>query len=81
MIKAVLDRVFVRVERNEKTSGGIILVEDTSDNIGIVETAGPEVTSVKPGDKVLFHKFDDLPSSDPAVVVVRESSILGVFEE
>ena len=37
--------------------------------------------SVKVGDKVLFHKWDDLPSPEKDVVVVRESSLLGVFDE
>ena len=83
MIKAISDRVFIRREPDkEKTSGGIILADDyhRSRTVGWVESVGNAVTSVKQGDKVLFHIFDDLPSCDEDVVVVRESSILGVFE-
>lgn len=83
MVKAVMDRVFIRLEKQEKTSGGIIIAEtaDNPRNIGIVESVGDEVRSVKVGDKIIFHVFDELPTYDPDVVVVRENSILGVFED
>lgn len=83
MVKAVMDRVFIRLPAKETaTQGGIFLTDNHDDErtIGIVESIGPDVSSVKPGDKVLFHVFDDLPSYDPNVVVVREKSLLGVFE-
>lgn len=83
MVKAVLDRVFIRLEQKEKTASGLILVEsiETPRTIGIVESVGPDVESVQLGDKVLFHVFDELPTYDPDVVVVRENSILGIFED
>lgn len=83
MVKAVMDRIFIRLEKEKKTSGGIILAEtiETPRTVGIVESVGDEVTSVKVGDKVLFHVWDDLPTYDPDVVVVRESSILGVYDD
>ena len=84
MIKAVADRVFIRlIPDNTATSGGIILIDDYhhSENIGVVESIGDQVTSVKKGDKVLFHQFDELPTFDSDVVVVRENSILGVYED
>lgn len=83
MIKAISDRVFIRLEaKPDKTTGGIILTEDfhQAETIGIVESIGEKVKAVSIGDKVLFHIFDDLPSYDKNVVVVRENSILGVFE-
>lgn len=83
MVKAVMDRVFIRLDKQEKTEGGIIITEtaEAPRIIGIVESVGDKVTSVKVGDKVLFHVFDELPTYDPDVVVVREKSILGVFED
>lgn len=83
MVKAIMDRVFVRLEKEEKTKGGIILA-DTIENprtIGTVVSVGEDVDCVKVGDKVLFHCFDELPTYDPDVVVVRQNSLLGVFEE
>lgn len=81
--KAILDRAFIRLKKETATKGGILLPDSSvnEDNIGIVESIGPDVTSVKVGDKVLFHVFDDLPSHDKDVVVVRESSLLGVFDD
>lgn len=83
MINAISDRIFIRLEPdNATTPGGIILTDDyhRSRTVGTVESVGCLVTSVKVGDKVLFHIFDELPTYDPDVVVVKESSILGVFE-
>ncbi|MBQ0114200.1 MAG: hypothetical protein KBT03_13805 [Bacteroidales bacterium] len=78
---AIMDRVFVRLEPLATSKGGIILPETAINerNIGVVESIGSDVKSVKVGDKVLFHTFDDLPTYDPDVVVVRESSLLGVI--
>lgn len=84
MVKAILDRVFIRLEKKDKvTEGGILLTDNAEEErtIGIVESVGEKVQSVKVGDKVLFHVFDELPTYDPDVVVVRESSLLGIFEE
>ena len=83
MVKAVLDRVFIRLREtpdNQKSS--LVLTDDFAQDRcrGIVECTGPEVTSVKKGDDVLFHVFDELPTYDKNVVVVLESSLLGIFE-
>ncbi len=83
MIHAIADRVFIRLsDDNTTTPGGIILTDDYHHGrtVGRVESVGSAVTSVKPGDKVFFHIFDELPTLDKDVVVVRENSILGVFE-
>lgn len=82
MITPVSDRIFVRLEPDNAAQGGIIIPDDyhRSRNRGQVESTGPLVTSVKTGDKVLFHMFDELPTPDPDIVVVRENSILGVIE-
>lgn len=84
MVKAILDRVFIRVEPPAASKEGGIFMPETIENpptIGRVEAVGPLVGSVRPGDKVLFHVFDELPGYDKDVVVVRESSLLGVFED
>mgnify|MGYP000428150065 FL=1 len=85
MVKAVLDRVFIRLDKQEKrTEGGIILTDghDTERTVGTVEEIGPDVKAdIKPGDRVLFHIFDELPTYDPDVVVVRESSLLGILTD
>lgn len=83
VVNAVLDRVFIRLDKKDTaTDSGIILPETYHDTqtIGTVESIGEAVKApIKVGDRVLFHVFDELPSNDPDVVVVRECSILGVF--
>lgn len=83
--KAISDRVFIRLEpKMEMTEGGIILTSDEygqERTIGVIESVGDEVCSVKIGDRVLFHIFDELPSYDQNIVVVRENSILGVITD
>ena len=83
MVKAIMDRVFIRLEAQTAKQGGILLPDSaqTVRNVGIVESVGEKVQSVKVGDKVLFHYFDELPSLDPDVVVVREHSLLGVIDD
>lgn len=81
--RPVTDRVAIRLlPKDEKTNGGIIVVDtiEKSRTIGIVEGIGPDVKAdIKIGSKVLFHCFDELPTYDPDVVMVRDNSLLGVF--
>ncbi len=80
---AIGDRVFVRLGEESKSPAGILLPDNAERprTTGVVESVGSDVRLVKAGDKVLFHVFDELPSPDADVVVVRESSILGVWED
>ena len=82
--KPVTDRVAIRLEpKEDKTKGGIIVTEVLPQPrcIGVVEGIGPLVKAeIKLGDRVLFHCFDELPTYDPEVVMVRDNSLLGVFE-
>ncbi len=83
MIQAVTDRVFIKLPpQKETTDGGIIIPNDRPNErtIGEVISVGEKVHSVKVGDKVFFHVFDDLPGPSEDVIVVRENSILGVIE-
>lgn len=83
MIQAVADRVFIKLPpEKEKTDGGVIVPREGPNErtIGTVISVGEQVLSVKVGDKVLFHIFDDLPTPDKDIIVVRENSILGVVE-
>ncbi len=76
---AVSDRLFIRLDAPKK---GSFITLNTSSNrtIGTVESVGPLVRSAKVGDRVLFHVFDELPTYDENVVVIRENSLLGRFE-
>ncbi len=81
--QAVGDRVFVRLTTEERNPAGILLPDSAERprTTGVVESIGRDVRLVKVGDKILFHVFDELPSPDADVVVVRECSVLGVWED
>jgi co-chaperonin GroES (HSP10) len=81
-MRAIMDRVFIKLDPREEKKGGIILVDNfqTSRNVGVVISKGEEVKSVKVGERVIFHDFDELESPEEDVVVVREHSLLGVIE-
>ena len=79
MIKAITDRVLVRLEPPKEESKIIFDTPLASRVTGVVESVGEKVSSVKIGDKILFHVFDELPTLDKDLVVLREKSILGVF--
>lgn len=81
-MKAIADRIFIRLAPPEETPG-IILPADIEEprTVGVVESVGEKVSAVKPGDKVLFHVFDELEMPEKNLVVVRESSILGVMND
>lgn len=80
-IKAIMDRVFVRLDKMPQSN--VLLPENYEQDrcIGTVESVGEQVRSVKIGDKVLFHVFDELPAPEPDLIVVRERSLLGIFTD
>ena len=84
-LQTIMDRVLIRLEDEEVTNQrNIILTDDAKSkvkkNVGIVESIGEQVHSVKIGDKVFFHAFSELPALENGVVVVRERSLLGVLD-
>lgn len=86
MVKAIMDRVFIKLDAPE-TKSGIILTDDIRQPryIGRVVSVGERVKSVKVGDHVVFHVFEDVPVNAPTeekdVVAVREYSLLGVIND
>lgn len=83
-VQAIGDRVFIRLDADDKEkAAGIIWVSDYPQErtFGTVESVGEKVKSVKAGDRVFFHIFDDLEGPEEDVVVVRENSILGVMSD
>ena len=82
-MKAVMDRVFIKLDDKKTAQGGILMPEmaDDARTTGVVLAVGPEVKCVKEGDHVMFHAFDELPTLKKDVVVVRQNSLLAIFEE
>ncbi len=82
-MKAIMDRVLIRLEENEKKNGDIFLPDsfEKTRTKGEVLSIGENVRAVKVGQKVLFHAFDELPTIEKDVVAVRENSLLAILED
>lgn len=81
MLKAVADRIIVKLDSVAESA---ILLPDKQKichNKGIVQSVGPLVTLVKNGDHIVFHPFDELDLPQPDSVVVRESSVLAIYDD
>jgi chaperonin GroES len=88
-IRPRMDRVVVtRVPKVTMTPGGLHIPEVAQEATyqGTVESVGPRVTLVKPGEKVIYGKFDGIEAryrdgeEDRTVVVLHEMDIHGVIE-
>ena len=93
-IKPLSDRILVlRVEEEEKTSGGIIIPDTAKEKPleGKVVAAGPGKTddkgklipmAVKKGDKILFGKYagSEIKLNGVEHLIMREDDILGIIE-
>lgn len=83
MIKPTRDIVLVKVEKApEKTASGFYIKEDwkTLPPVGEVLAVGPEVTTVKKGDKILFERFAAIILENDERLC-KESHILGIINE
>ena len=82
-MKAVMDRVLIKLDESKKQEGGVLLPDDflKARTVGVVLSIGPQVKSVKVGQRVIFHAFDELPTIESDVVALRENSLLAVLEE
>lgn len=80
MYRAIMDRVIVKLVDDEN-SAIILSTANKHKNRGIVLSVGESVHSVRIGDEIIFHRFDELPLAKNDIVAVREKSILGIVGE
>lgn len=78
MQKAIMDRIFVRLDEPEKKA--ILIEEKGKPKSGIVQSVGNQVKSVNVGDHVVFYDWADLPAMD-GLIVIREKYLLGVITD
>jgi chaperonin GroES len=93
-IRPLQDRVIVRrVKEEEKSKGGIIIPDTAKEKptegevmaVGsgkILEDGTVRKLDVKPGDRVLFGKYNgtEVKLDGEDRLIIREDDILGVFE-
>ena len=80
MLRAIKDRIIIQLDENIEQSP-IFLNADPIRNKGIAISVGEEVKSVKEGDYVVFHQFDELPLPQKNLIIIREKSVLGIYTE
>lgn len=67
----------------DKTASGIIIVEDwkTLPPSGIVKAVGPEVTTVKAGDHVIFERYGAIKVQEDTDAYTTKDSDLRLCKE
>lgn len=79
------DRVVAKkAEPAEKTAFGILLAGNQNEKpaYAVVESVGPEVKSVKAGDKIIFKEYSttDVKFESQEYLIVREEDILAIIK-
>jgi co-chaperonin GroES (HSP10) len=82
MLKPLQDFVLINVEEPVTKKGAIEVIEEWKSlpPVGIVEVVGPNVTSVKEGDRVQFERYSSI-ILEGNYRMAKESSIYGVIDE
>lgn len=79
MYKAINDRIIIKYDESEKNN--LIVNEDfPRRDRGIVLDIGDKVKSVKKGEHIIFHLFDEIALPTDGLAVIREKSVLAKIE-
>lgn len=79
-IKPLGDRVVaVREQAAEKTTSGLYLPDNSKEKTAVfsVEAVGPDVKSVKKGDRILYNGYtSEFKFDDKDYLIIKEEDIL-----
>ncbi len=79
-IKPLGDRVVaVREQAAEKTTSGLYLPDNSKEKTAVfsVEAVGPDVKSVKKGDRILYNGYtSEFKYDDKDYLIIKEEDIL-----
>ncbi len=82
-LKPLKDRVVAVIEKPlEKTKSGILLGEAKEKQAyAVVESVGPEVKSVKKGDKIVFKEYSttEIKIEDKDYIILKEEDVLATL--
>jgi chaperonin GroES len=82
-LKPLKDRVVAIVEKPlEKTKSGILLGEaKEKPAYAVVESVGPEVSSVKKGDKIVYKEYSttNIKIDDIDYIILKEEDVLATM--
>ena len=84
MLKPLKDRVVAKIEKPaEKTSSGLLLPSDSKEkpSFAVVEAIGPDVKSIKKGDKILYKEYSttNVKIEDEDFIILDEKDILATL--
>ena len=82
-LKPLKDRVVAKIEKPlEKTKSGILLGEaKEKPAYAVVESVGPEVKSVKTGDKIVFKEYSttEIKIDEEDYIIIKEEDVLATL--
>lgn len=82
-LKPLADRVVaVKEEPMTQTKSGILLGEaKETPAYAVVESVGPDVKSIKPGDKIVYKNYSttDVKLDDADYIIVKEEDVLATL--
>ncbi len=82
-IKPLSNRVVAKIEQpQEKTASGLLLgTAKEAPAYAVVESVGPDVKTIKKGDKILYKEFatNKVKVDDIDYVIVEEKDILATI--
>lgn len=83
-IKPLADRVVaIRVEAAEKTASGLYLPDNAKEKpvMAEVQAIGPEVKSVKKGDRILYKEYSttEIKVDGTEYLIVKEEDVLATI--
>ena len=82
-LKPLKDRIVAIVEKPlEKTKSGILLGEAKErPAYAVVESVGPEVSSVKKGDKIVYKEYSttEIKIDEKNYIILKEEDVLATL--
>ncbi|MBR5027202.1 co-chaperone GroES [Candidatus Saccharibacteria bacterium] len=82
-LKPLKDRVVAKIEKPiEKTKSGILLGEaKEKPAYAVVESVGPEVKTVKKGDKIVYKEFSttEIKLDGEDYIILKEEDVLATL--
>ncbi|MBR3256131.1 co-chaperone GroES [Candidatus Saccharibacteria bacterium] len=82
-LKPLKDRVVATVEKPlEKTKSGILLGEaKEKPAYAVVESVGPDVSSIKKGDKIVYKEYSttNIKVDDMDYIILKEEDVLATM--
>ena len=82
-LKPLGDRVVAKKEEPQTTTKSGILLGEAKEapSYAVVEAVGPEVKTVKAGDKIIYKQYSttDVKLEDVDYIIVKEEDVLAVL--